>query len=151
MRKYNNLLFFAIGLMIGCLTTLLLKTNTPRSNNDDKPVFIFDGISNVDSIYYEYSVVLPPHEIQHASSPYYRLSEGAIPDARTAVQVALPVIYNVYGKEDVQKEQPYHVKFQRDGMWIVSGNGANPHGCGGTFSISLQKADGRISSIAHDK
>ncbi|MDO7884041.1 YbbC/YhhH family protein [Hymenobacter cheonanensis] len=72
-----------------------------------------------------------------------------IADSITAVQVAEPILFKIYGKAAIVKERPYEMHFINH-YWII--NGTLPTGwLGGTFLIILDARDSRIIKLTHYK
>jgi len=75
--------------------------------------------------------------------------DKVVPDKATAIAVAEPILFKVYGKEQIIHEQPY-VADLVDGYWILSGT--LPQGwLGGTFLIVISSKDGRVIRLIHYK
>ena len=56
----------------------------------------------------------------------------------------------IYGEQAIIKQRPYEVTLINDSIWSINGtlrDGAE----GGTFHMSIDKRDGRILNIWHDK
>jgi len=72
-----------------------------------------------------------------------------IPDKTTALAVAEPILFKLYGKKHVISEKPYVISLV-DGYWMITGS--LPKGMdGGTFSIILSAKDGRVIRLIHEK
>jgi hypothetical protein len=72
-----------------------------------------------------------------------------IPDSITAVQVAEPVLFKIYGKPTITSERPYET-YLVNHYWVVMGT--LPKGwLGGTFLLVLDARDGRIIRITHGR
>jgi len=72
-----------------------------------------------------------------------------IPDRKTAIEVAEPILFKGYGEDHIIGEKPYNV-YSIDGYWILTGT--LPKGYhGGTFLIILAAKDGRVIKIIHGK
>jgi len=72
-----------------------------------------------------------------------------IADSIIAVKVAEPVLFNLYGKEDIENQKPYEIVFA-DNYWIISG--ANSHKkdkADGTFLIIIDARNSKIIKITH--
>lgn len=54
-----------------------------------------------------------------------------------------------YGKDNAQREKPYHIS-DKGNFWQVSGN-IDPNATGGVFVIEIDKVNGRIISFTHGK
>ena len=77
----------------------------------------------------------------------YKPKEGYIPDAETAIKIALAIWIPIYGKEQIEKEKPYKA-ILKDGIWYV--NGSLPKGWrGGVAEAEITKDNGRIIRISH--
>ena len=75
--------------------------------------------------------------------------DKVIPDKETAVAVAEPILYKIYGRDHIIHEKPYNIKLF-DGYWFL--RGSLPEGwVGGTFSIILSAKDGRVIRLVHYK
>lgn len=88
----------------------------------------------------------------------FRPKEGFVPDVSTAVKIAEAVLIPVYGKKQIESEEPFKAK-SKDGVWTVSGTLHCPDGKGGTTTVcsggvaevQISKANGRILSMTHGK
>jgi len=79
------------------------------------------------------------------------LVDKVIPDEQTAIAVAEPILFKIYGKDHILGEKPYNVSFL-DAYWLLSGS--LPEGdyvVGGTFFIILSEKDGRVIKLTHGK
>ena len=76
-----------------------------------------------------------------------------IPDAETALKVGVPILEKYYGKELVDRYQPYRAVASRD-EWAVMGTSLSNRDQltsergGGFPTISISKKDARVSRIA---
>ena len=73
-----------------------------------------------------------------------------ISDSKTAIEVAEPILFKIYGKDNILGERPYNVYFV-DGYWLVSGSLPKKYNVGGTFSIILSAKDGQVIKLIHYK
>ena len=72
-----------------------------------------------------------------------------IKDSLTAINVAEPILFSIYGKDNITKQRPYETYFI-DNYWLLKGT--LPKGyIGGTFLIILNSSNGRIVKITHGK
>ena len=72
-----------------------------------------------------------------------------VPDKQTAIAVAEPILFKVYGQNQIVGEKPYNVSLI-DGYWVLTGS--LPKGwLGGTFLIILSAKDGRVIKLTHYK
>jgi NTF2 fold immunity protein len=83
---------------------------------------------------------------------------GYIPDSQTALDIARAELTHVYGKKQIQSEEPLTAELE-NGIWTVAGTlwcpdgkGGRTNACvGGTAVIKIRQADGHILSIVHYK
>ena len=83
---------------------------------------------------------------------------GYIPDSQAALDVARAELTHVYGKKQIQSEEPLTAELE-NGIWTVAGTlwcpdgkgGRTNHCFGGVAVIKIRQADGHILSIAHYK
>ncbi len=77
------------------------------------------------------------------------LVDKVLPDAATAIAVAEPILFKIYGKNNILDERPYSVSLVDD-YWLLSGS--LPKGwLGGVFFIILSAKDGRVIKLTHGK
>ena len=77
----------------------------------------------------------------------YVPKEGFVPDAKTAIRIAVAVWSPIYGEKQIQREKPYKAKL-KNGVWFVEGS--LPKGWGGGVAYaSISKRDGRILDVGH--
>ena len=70
-------------------------------------------------------------------------------DEKTAVSVAEPILFNIYGESSIKKQQPYE-SYLVDNHWVIKGT--LPEGyAGGTFLIILDARNAQILKITHGK
>ncbi|MDQ2821524.1 MAG: YbbC/YhhH family protein [Pseudomonadota bacterium] len=86
---------------------------------------------------------------ENASLPGYQPKEGLVPDAKTAIIIALAVWEPVYGKANVASEGPYGAVL-RGSHWTVSGT-LRKGSSGGVATAVIDKKNGRIIKIYHTK
>ena len=83
----------------------------------------------------------PPHDVKPAA--------GYVPDAATAIHIAVAVWEPIYGRDMIAGEAPY-VATLKDGVWHVEGS--LPEGwVGGTAVADISKADGTILRVSHGR
>ncbi|SHH85586.1 NTF2 fold immunity protein [Chryseolinea serpens] len=70
-----------------------------------------------------------------------------IATAETAVKIAEPILFEVYGKERILSERPYGVH-KIGGYWFISGSVPRLSD-GGGFEIILDARDAKVMSIVH--
>jgi hypothetical protein len=75
--------------------------------------------------------------------------EGYVPNAETAIKIAVAVWEPIYGAETIAAEKPYVAVLNKD-VWIVQGS--LPEGyVGGVAIAEIAKDDGRILRVSHGK
>jgi len=73
---------------------------------------------------------------------------GFVPNKTTAIKIAEAVWLPIYG-ESIYKKRPYKVKLE-NGIWVVEGT-LPLTSKGGVPYIEIQKKDGKILKVIHDK
>lgn len=72
-----------------------------------------------------------------------------IQNEETAIQVAEPILFGLYGKQNILAEKPYKISNNRN-YWIIEGS--LPDGYkGGTFLIIIDSRNGEVIKITHGK
>ena len=66
-----------------------------------------------------------------------------------AVEFAEKVLFDIYGKKNIQSQKPYDI-FEFDGYWLISGT-LPKEMKGGTFMIVLDSRDYRVVRLTHGK
>lgn len=81
----------------------------------------------------------------------YKPKEGCVPDAETAIAIAVAVWNPIYGKDKIEKEKPYKAALS-NGIWTVEGSLPLPGKMlGGVALAEISKDDGRILRVSHGK
>ena len=83
----------------------------------------------------------PPHN--------YKPSQGYVPNAETAIRIALAVWEPIYGKKQIDSEKPYRATL-RDGVWTVEGS-LPPGWRGGVAIAEISARDGTILRVSHGR
>lgn len=79
-----------------------------------------------------------------------RPEDGYVPNAETAISIAIAVWTPIYGAENIARQKPYRASLGADGIWVVEGS--LPEGwLGGVALAEIAKADGRILRVSHGK
>jgi NTF2 fold immunity protein of polymorphic toxin system component len=82
------------------------------------------------------------------------LVDSVVGDKETAIAVAEPILFKIYGKDHILGEKPYLIELV-DGYWLISGllPKAKPGQLifGDTFFIILSAKDGRVIKLVHYK
>lgn len=83
------------------------------------------------------------------STPGYWPKNGLVPDAKTAITIAVAVWEPIYGIKQVAEEAPFHAVLKND-IWTVTGTvpGGGP---GGQLLAVVAKKDGKIIKVYHTK
>jgi hypothetical protein len=79
--------------------------------------------------------------------------DGYVPDADTAIKIAVVVWSRIYDEREIAAEKPYHATL-KNGIWKVQGSmpeevSKKPTAVGGIAYAEIAKADGRILLIGH--
>ncbi|WPU92352.1 YbbC/YhhH family protein [Mucilaginibacter sabulilitoris] len=75
--------------------------------------------------------------------------DKVISNKQTAIAVSEPILFKVYGKDQILQERPYEV-YKINGYWVL--NGTLPEGMlGGGFLIILAAKDGQVLKLTHYK
>lgn len=72
-----------------------------------------------------------------------------IKDSLTAISVAEPILFSVYGKDNIIKQRPYKIDFI-DNYWIIKGTLPKDY-LGGAFLMIIDSKNNRIIRITHGK
>ena len=76
-------------------------------------------------------------------------SDGMVPNAETAVAIAVAVFKPIYGAEKIESQYPFHAELNGK-VWHVYGSLPVGWG-GGTAEAELSRKDGRIIRVWHGK
>jgi hypothetical protein len=78
--------------------------------------------------------------------PFY---DTLIKDKETAIAVAEPILFKIYGKKNIIDERPYEC-YLINRYWYISGT--LPKGwVGGVFEIIINSKDGKVIKLIHGK
>lgn len=72
-----------------------------------------------------------------------------IKDSITALSIVEPILYSIYGKDNIVKQRPYEIYFI-DNYWLIIGT-LPKETLGGTFLIIIDSRDCRIIKVTHGK
>ena len=79
----------------------------------------------------------------------YMPPAGYVPDASTAIKIAMAVWEPIYGREHIRRKKPFRAKLH-NGIWSV--RGSLPKGyLGGVPEAEISKRDGRILRVSHGR
>ncbi len=68
-------------------------------------------------------------------------------DTNTVISVIEPILFSLYGKEQIEKQRPYEI-YYIDNYWIVSGT---INTLGGVFLVFVNSYNGEFIKISHGK
>ena len=74
---------------------------------------------------------------------------GYVPDADTAIRIAVAVWEPIYGRKQIQSQKPFRAAL-RNGVWTVHGS-LPPNTPGGVAEADISKKDGRVLRVIHGK
>ena len=84
--------------------------------------------------------------IKNKAKPFY---DTLIKTKETAIAMAEPILFDIYGKKEIINERPYEC-YLIDGYWYISGT--LPKGWnGGVFEIIISSKDGQVIKLIHGK
>lgn len=89
------------------------------------------------------AVLLAAEAAKHTFKP----KDGYVPDAKTAIKIAVAVWEPIYGEEQVAREKPYRATLA-SGVWTVEGS-LPASMVGGVAVAEIAKDDGRILRVSH--
>ncbi len=72
-----------------------------------------------------------------------------IKNENTAISIAEPILFDIYGKSKIEDEKPYEV-YLIDNYWVISGT-LNRFSSGGTFVIIIDARNSKVLKIIHYK
>ncbi len=72
-----------------------------------------------------------------------------IKDSITAVSIVEPILFSIYGKDNIVLQRPYSTEF-KGGKWIIKGN-LKEGELGGTFIIIIDATNSKIIRLSHSK
>jgi hypothetical protein len=77
---------------------------------------------------------------------------GYVPDAQTAIKIAVAVWSRIYGEAEIADQKPYHATL-KDGVWAVRGTFQEPkdgpEAVGGVAYAYIAQKDGCILEVGH--
>ena len=80
----------------------------------------------------------------------FKPKDGYVPDAKTAIRIAVAVWEPIYGEQVIAGEKPYDARLDTNGVWIVRGS-LPENTPGGVAVAEIAKDDGRILRVSHTK
>jgi hypothetical protein len=115
----------AFAVVVGCESEKKVKSNDPQVEAKDSPTENADAEEN------------------------YKPKDGYVPDAETAIAVAVAIWNPIYGKKQIEKEKPFKASLS-NGVWRV--RGSLPEGwVGGVAIAEISKDDCKVLRVIHEK
>ena len=68
----------------------------------------------------------------------------------TAVGIAESILFENYGKDQIEDQRPYKVTIENDSIWDIKGT-FNSIGFGGVFDIKISAKNGKVLYMIHGK
>jgi hypothetical protein len=78
----------------------------------------------------------------------YKPPQGYVPDAATAIKIAVAVWEPIYGQEQISQQKPYTAILVK-GVWKVEGTLPKQYTVGGVAVAEIAKDDGRVLRVSH--
>lgn len=79
----------------------------------------------------------------------YIPKNGFVPDAVTAIKIAMAVLIPIYGEQTIESEHPFTATLSKE-VWTIAGS--VPKGqVGGVAEIRISKTSGRVLRVVHSK
>lgn len=78
--------------------------------------------------------------------PFY---DTLIKDKETAIAIAEPILFKIYGKPNIIEQRPYEC-YMIDGYWYISGT-LPKSWTGGVFEIIISSKDACVIKLSHGK
>src|SRR6266478_2406301 len=78
----------------------------------------------------------------------FKPKDGYVPDAKTAIRIAVAVWEPIYGEEQIAREKPYTARLSTNSVWIVEGSLPKAY-VGGVAVAEIAKEDGKILKVSH--
>lgn len=142
--KYILSIITAFCVGYGSAVCIQSRGNAKKANNVKEYIFLGN-----DTVIYE--------EIDHSIyasgvDPYgvYNKLNGVIPNDSLAVEFAKVVLFPIFGRKNIERQRPYQVKLINNELWSIRGS-LSKNAEGGTFCIVINKQDGKVKMIYHEK
>jgi hypothetical protein len=78
----------------------------------------------------------------------FKPKDGYVPDAKTAIKIAVAVWEPIYGVDKIAEEKPYRARLDTNGVWVVEGF-LREGWVGGVAIAEIAKDDGRVLRVSH--
>jgi len=76
-------------------------------------------------------------------------NELLIKEENTAIGVAEPILFEIYGKSHIEDQRPYEA-YLINNYWVIRGT-LNRFSLGGTFLIIIDARNAKVIHIIHEK
>ncbi|MEI6124550.1 MAG: NTF2 fold immunity protein [Bacteroidota bacterium] len=143
------------NLLIAFLIAIFLLTNQSCNRNNNNNSKINESkreLSKTDSQYKILGQNIAKKELDRfLKDSTYNLFKGEvlINDEQTLIKIVEPILFNIYGQEQIVSERPYET-YLFDDYWLM--RGTLPKGMkGGTFSIAINRKTCEVIGITHGK
>jgi hypothetical protein len=75
--------------------------------------------------------------------------ELIVKESKTAIKIAETILFEIYGKENIEEQKPYE-KYLIKNYWVISGT-LPERSKGGTFLIIIDAKNAQVLKITHGK
>jgi len=75
--------------------------------------------------------------------------ELIIKDSSTAIKIVEPILFSIYGKENIESQKPYEI-YLIENYWVIAGTLPKDM-LGGTFLIIIDARNSKVLKITHGK
>jgi len=75
--------------------------------------------------------------------------ENIVKNSETAIKIVEPILYEIYGKKQIESEKPYEIYLIKN-YWIIQGT-LPEKSKGGTFIIIINAKDSQVLKVSHGK
>ncbi|WP_415655642.1 YbbC/YhhH family protein [Roseateles sp.] len=90
---------------------------------------------------------MSPQELVRRNGGGHVPPNGLVPDARTAIAIAVAIWKPIYGAKQIESQRPFKATLVQ-GVWHVEGS--LPRGTvGGVAEARISKTDGRVVYVTH--
>lgn len=136
---YICLICFICGMLLGVYTHSFF----PQINDGEGLIYNYKGAIEVENLSFDKDTIYTD-----GANPYgvYNI----VPNEEIAVWIAEKILFHRYGKNIIISQRPYEVSLLNDYVWKIGGT--LPRNTeGGCFHIFIDKRDGRILQMWHEK
>lgn len=117
-------------------------------------IFVISQISCNNITHRKLGIEVAKEELERALADTTKLvilekNELLIKEENTAISVAEPILFEIYGKSKIEDEKPYEA-YLINNYWVIRGT-LNRFSLGGTFSIIIDARNSKVLEIIHYK